>query len=541
MSDSLSTAADKPRDSDLSGRQIGGYRLLRRLGQGAMAEVYLAEQVSLGRQVAFKVLRLHLASDATYVQRFDQEARAAAQLVHPNIVQIYEVGCVEGVHFIAQEYVQGVNLSELLVRRGPPSLAKSLAVLRQVAAALDKAAHQGIVHRDIKPENIMLAASGEVKVADFGLARVNNQEANNLTQVGVTMGTPLYMSPEQVEGRPLDPRSDIYSLGVTGYQLLSGEPPFRGETALSIALQHLKAQPARLENLRPDLPPAVCRVVHKMLAKEPAERYPSARELLRDLRAATVELFPDNVDDEVELPDGEFAGVVEARRDATERLATAMRTTAMPAVRRKRATWRIGLMALMGLLLGTGLAYGLRPRPLILAEDEAEVIPHYQTAAQQYWYAVMRDSEAAWKSVPEYFAGDTTYVLRAKQGLARWYLREIDFPSALAIFDQFAGMSNVEEEYQAFGLAGQAIVYNRLGKYKESADKLAQLWPKREKLESEMRGLAVATFRSNRRALGETQTTQPWNEWFEMTNPGEPTPPPNTPAPSASRRGDQPL
>ncbi len=136
-----------------------------------MAEVYLAEQVSLGRQVAFKVLRLHLASDATYVQRFDQEARAAAQLVHANIVQIYEVGRVDGVHFIAQEYVQGVNLAELLTRRGPPSLARSLAILRQVAAALDKASQHGIVHRDIKPENIMLAATGEVKVADFGLAR----------------------------------------------------------------------------------------------------------------------------------------------------------------------------------------------------------------------------------------------------------------------------------------------------------------------------------------------------------------------------------
>ncbi len=352
------------------------------------------------------------------------------------------------------------------------------------------------------------------------------------------MGTPLYMSPEQVEGRPLDPRSDIYSLGVTAYQLLSGEPPFRGETALSIALQHLKAQPQRLENVRPDLPPAVCRVVHKMLAKEPPQRYASARELLRDLRAATVELFPENVDEDVELHDDEFAGVVEARRDATQRLATAMRTTAMPAVRRRRAAWRIALLAGLGLLLGTTLAYALRPRPLIVAEDEAEVIPHYQTAAQQYWYAVMRDSEAAWKSVPEYWADDKTYLLRAKQGLARWYLREIDFQAALKIFDEFASMSNVEEEYQAFGLAGQAIVYNRLGKYKESADKLAQLWPKRTKLESEMRGLAVATFRSNRKALGETQTTQPWDQWFESTNPStDPTQPPDAaPAPSGARR-----
>src|SRR5690242_17078745 len=136
MPDPSQPATASQLETDLSGRQISGYRLLRRLGQGAMAEVYLAEQVSLGRQVAFKVLRPNLASDATYVQRFDQEARAAAQLVHANIVQIFEVGTVDGVHFIAQEYVQGSNLAEMLSRRAPPSLARSLAILRQVAAAL---------------------------------------------------------------------------------------------------------------------------------------------------------------------------------------------------------------------------------------------------------------------------------------------------------------------------------------------------------------------------------------------------------------------
>jgi len=223
MSDVTRPVAELPLDPDLSGRQLGGYRLLRRLGRGAMAEVYLAEQVSLGRQVAFKVLRSTLATDAIYVQRFHHEARAAAQLVHANIVQIYEVGCHDGIHFIAQEYVQGANLAELLARRGPPELAKVLAVVRQVASALHKAAEHGIVHRDIKPENIMLASSGEVKVADFGLARLySREETTNLTQVGVTMGTPLYMSPEQVEGRALDSRSDIYALGVTTYQMLTG-------------------------------------------------------------------------------------------------------------------------------------------------------------------------------------------------------------------------------------------------------------------------------------------------------------------------------
>lgn len=156
-------------DADLAGRQLGGYRLLRRLGKGAMAEVYLADQLSLGRQVAIKVLRSNLATDATYVERFGAEARAAAQLIHANIVQIYEVGYADGSHFIAQEYVQGLNLAELMTRRGPPETARVVAIVRQVAAAFHKAAQHGIVHRDIKPENIMLSADGDVKVADFGL------------------------------------------------------------------------------------------------------------------------------------------------------------------------------------------------------------------------------------------------------------------------------------------------------------------------------------------------------------------------------------
>ncbi len=240
--------------SELSGRQLGGYHLLRRLGRGAMAEVYLAEQVSLRRHVALKILKANLALQDSYVKRFRLEAQAAASLVHPNIVQIYEVGCADGLHFIAQEYVQGMNLQELLVRRGAPDLKLALAIMRQAAAALAKAAERGIVHRDIKPENIMLSGHGEVKVADFGLARLSNDETR-LTQEGYTLGTPLYMSPEQVEGKPLDTRSDIYSLGVTCYHMLAGQPPFRGETALNVAVQHLKGEAADLGELRPTCRP----------------------------------------------------------------------------------------------------------------------------------------------------------------------------------------------------------------------------------------------------------------------------------------------
>ena len=203
-------------ESDLSGRTLGDFRLLRRLGRGAMAEVYLAEQQKLRRQVALKVLKTNLAGDATYVARFQNEAMAAAALVHANIVQIYEVGQADGCHYIAQEYVPGMNLREWLQRNGTPDAAFALTVMRQTAAALHKAAQAGIVHRDIKPENIMLSTGGEVKVADFGLARIGrDDDALHLTQIGVTMGTPLYMSPEQVEGKDLDPRSDLYRFGVS--------------------------------------------------------------------------------------------------------------------------------------------------------------------------------------------------------------------------------------------------------------------------------------------------------------------------------------
>ena len=281
-----------PPDGDLSGRKLGDFQLLRRLGRGAMADVYLAEQQRLKRRVAVKILKPELADDRTYLQRFELEAQAAASLVHANIVQIYEVGCVDGMHYIAQEYVQGQNLREYLARHGPPDLPHALSIMRQVAAALAKAAEQGVVHRDIKPENIMLTAGGEVKVADFGLARLTRDGAAvDLTQVGITLGTPLYMSPEQVEGKPLDPRSDIYSFGVTCYHMLAGAPPFRGETALGVAVQHLKNRPRPLESLRRDLPPALCRIVHQMLAKDPAERFATARDLLRELRRVQMEHF----------------------------------------------------------------------------------------------------------------------------------------------------------------------------------------------------------------------------------------------------------
>jgi serine/threonine-protein kinase len=183
------------------------------------------------------------------------------------------------------EFVEGRNLRDYLARKGPPDLPIALSVIRQVALALQKAHDQGIVHRDIKPENILVTRKVEVKVTDFGLSRFFTPDAQplNLTQSGVTLGTPLYMSPEQVQGKTLDHRSDIYSFGVTCYHLLSGEPPFRGASAFEVALKHVQEQPRLLSDLRPDLPPDLCGVVHRMMAKNPDDRYQSARDIARDL------------------------------------------------------------------------------------------------------------------------------------------------------------------------------------------------------------------------------------------------------------------
>src|SRR5437588_427661 len=274
-----------PDTPDLSGQMLGDFRLLRRLGQGGMGQVYLAQQISLKRNVAVKIMRTDVAVNLASYQRFRAEAEAIAKITHANIVQVYAFGEEAGLHYMALEYVEGRNLHDYILKKGPLELPLALSIMRQVAAALQRAGELGIVHRDIKPENILLTRRGEVKVADFGLSRcyAEDQPAVHLTQPGLTMGTPLYMSPEQIQGQPVDPRTDIYSFGVTCYHMLTGQPPFRGQTALELAVHHVKTEPKPLVETRPDLPPELCAVVHKMLAKEAEKRYQTCGELLKDL------------------------------------------------------------------------------------------------------------------------------------------------------------------------------------------------------------------------------------------------------------------
>ena len=270
--------------SDLGGKLIGDFKVLYKLGHGGMGQVFLAEQVSLKRKVALKILRADLAEDSDSLQRFKKEAEAIAQVVHPCIVQVYAIGEAEGEHFMALEYVEGRNLKEYLALRGTLDIHSLVSVLRQVASALQRASELGIIHRDIKPENILLTRKGEVKVADFGLARFAALiQPLNLTQTGMTLGTPLYMAPEQVEGKQIDQRTDIYSLGVTAYHMIAGHPPYQGDTAVEVAFKHLRGEAELLETIRPDFSKDICELVQKMMSVDPIKRPQSFAEVLNSL------------------------------------------------------------------------------------------------------------------------------------------------------------------------------------------------------------------------------------------------------------------
>ncbi|MEN6448981.1 MAG: serine/threonine-protein kinase [Thermoguttaceae bacterium] len=526
MASALPTpASPSPSDADLSGRQLGDFHLLRRLGRGAMAEVYLAEQERLKRRVAVKVLRPELAGDRVYLKRFELEAQAAASLVHANIVQIFEVGCVDHVHYIAQEYVQGQNLQDYVARHGPPDLPHALSIMRQVAAALAKAAEQGVVHRDIKPENIMLTAGGEVKVADFGLARFTRDgAANDLTQVGIALGTPLYMSPEQVEGKPLDPRSDIYSFGVTCYHMLGGAPPFSGETALGVAVQHLKARPQPLESLRPDLPASLCRIVHQMLAKDPAQRFASARDLLRELRRVQMEHFGDDWPEDLPAWDSLAAELpADPRVAVTRQLDGLMKSAALL----RPSRWRWGPIAvglIVALAAGGAAARWLAvPSPLLAnAEPTQPAIPKQKTILRQWYLASQMGTEAGWQSIIDYFPENekNKYVLdRAREELALVYVYDLKPTAATRIFDDLASRGSDELELKAFGLAGQCIVLSLIrGQYRDSDAVLRRLLPIQDKLprepQSPIRMLLKSAISRNRSQLG-PQTALEWDKWVE--------------------------
>lgn len=259
------------------------YEVLRRIARGGMAEVFLARDLLLDRPVALKVLFREFAVDPSFVERFRREATAAANLSHPNIVSIYDSGESSGTYFIVMEYIEGRSLAQIIRDDGPLSPDRAADITIDVASALGFAHRNGVVHRDVKPGNVLISPTGQVKVTDFGIARaVTTQE--NLTQTGTVMGTATYFSPEQARGENVDPRSDVYSLGVVLYEMLVGTPPFSGDNPVAVAYKHVQEAPPPPRQANPNLPASLEAVTLKALAKNPANRYASADDLAADLR-----------------------------------------------------------------------------------------------------------------------------------------------------------------------------------------------------------------------------------------------------------------
>lgn len=487
-----------PDTSDLTNKSIAGFSILHRLGVGGMSEVYLAFQESLHRHVALKVMRADFVGSSDHEQRFLQEARAVASLIHPNIVQVYDVGKYESVHYIAQEYVPGSNLFSYVQRRGSLPLAEAVSILWQTTAALQKAASIGLVHRDIKPDNLLLTPDGEVKVADFGLARARGQSLN-LTAVGVTLGSPLYMSPEQIQGLSIDSRSDLYSLGATAYHMLTGRSPFSGETALALAMQHLQAEPANLALLRPDLPQTLVDIVHKLLAKNPDDRFASAVELARALKVVVDDSLAGQANQMVP-----FAGlVIEHQRisnlEATQelqRLSKKLEGSKSKGLSASKILASKVALSLGSLLLGYLVAVFLFQEDLLANQSKTTPsVPRQPTMQRQYALAMIKNDFKTWIAFSEHYpptdAPSRVYDLKAKLQIARLQIEYSNFAEAAQTLIEILRSKNIESERVIKTIALIEMAYlnkkipgemMRRNFYDDALSEMSQLDPENQKL-----------------------------------------------------------
>jgi len=271
--------------ADLSGQQLGQYTLINKLGEGGMAAVYRARQVSMGRDIAIKIIESKLASNPEFLRRFEREAHTVAALDHPHILKVFDFGRQGDLLYLVMEIKNGGSLAAL-IRDGNLALPHAITLIDQIASALDYAHRQGIIHRDLKPQNVLLDASGNAVLTDFGIAKAIQGDSTVLTQSGIAMGTPAYMPPEQWYGRNLDARSDLYAFGIMVYEMLSGRVPFTADTPPAMMYQHLNEAPPPIRTLRSDLPSFVEGVIRRALAKDPAQRFQTGAEFANALKMA---------------------------------------------------------------------------------------------------------------------------------------------------------------------------------------------------------------------------------------------------------------
>ena len=291
-------AATSPFDVFVGKTLNGRYRVIEKLGEGGMGAVYRAEQVAIGKQIALKILRGEFARNEEFVRRFRQEARLAAATNHPNVIAVYDFDQTEDERlFIAMEYVDGTPLTEVLRRDGPIEVSRAVAIALQIAEGLAAAHKAGVIHRDVKPQNVMIVRGRDgVKLMDFGIARLREADPGaRLTRVGVLMGTPEYMAPEQIEGGDVTEQTDIYSFGVVLYELLAGRPPFAAPTPGAVLAKHLRTAPVSTRTLRDGIPPALEQLVMRALEKRPELRHPSMSEVARGLREIERAMLPQTV------------------------------------------------------------------------------------------------------------------------------------------------------------------------------------------------------------------------------------------------------